>query len=191
MPRLFTGIELPEAIRDGLARLKVPMAGARWIEPRNLHITLRFVGDIENASADTFADLLARTSVDRFDARVMGVGTFGGAEPRVLWAGIEAGPELAELARANDRAARGAGLPAPEHPFRAHVTLARLRYPRVTEIARFLERHGRLASEPFGVEEFVMFSSRPKTGGGPYVVEEVYPLRGGRSLGRVEEEGGW
>ena len=81
------------------------------MEPENLHLTLRFAGDIDNAHAREFADRLAGISVDAFEMRLVGLGAFGGNEPRSIWAGVEAGPELEALARANERAARAAGLP--------------------------------------------------------------------------------
>jgi 2'-5' RNA ligase len=107
---------------------------------------------------------------------IRGVGSFGGREPRVLWAGVEAGPELATLYRAHERAARGAGLDPPEHDFRPHVTLARLRRAKPREVARFLGENGALAMEPFLVERCVLLSARPGSGGGPYAVEAAFPL---------------
>ena len=82
------------------------------------------------------------------------------------------------LARANDRAARSAGLKPEKHGFRPHVTLARLRGTRPEAVARALEALGGFESAPFQVSRFVLFSSRPKVGGGPYVVEDAFDLRG-------------
>ncbi len=116
---------------------------------------------------------------------------FGGNEPRSIWAGVEAGPELEALARANERAARSAGLAPEPRTFRPHVTIARLKYANAATIARFLERIGAFRSQPFLVGRFVLFSARPKVGGGPYVVEEAFPLRGGEFADMQDVEGGW
>jgi 2'-5' RNA ligase len=178
MPRLFTGIELPDETREALKRLRTPLPGARWIEPDNLHITLRFAGDVDNLVAREFVHALAAIDAPPFEVRVAGVGAFGGYSPRIVWAGVEAGPELEALARANERAARSAGLDPEKRAFKAHVTLARLQNGRADTIARFLERNGAFRAEPFYVDRFVLFSSRPLTGGGPYVVEEEFPLLG-------------
>lgn len=178
MPRLFAGIELPPAVRDQLAALRAPLAGAKWVEPANLHLTLRFAGDIDNGVAREFAELLSGIEIHAFEMRISGLGTFGGKEPHTLWAGIEAGPELEALARANERAARGAGLKPVSRNFKPHITIARLRHPRDEAMARFLSRHGSFRSEPFVVSRFVLYSSKPLVGGGPYVVEEPYPLSG-------------
>lgn len=179
MPRLFAGIEIPESVRDQLSDLARPLPGAKWVDDDDFHITLRFAGDIEGRLARDFTDLLAEIEADAFELRLEGLGTFGGNEPRTLWAGVAPSPPLEALARACDRAARNAGLPSEPHPFKAHVTLARLRGTPPDLLARTLGRIGAFRSEPFAVGAFVLFSARPKVGGGPYVVEATYPLRGG------------
>lgn len=180
MPRLFTGLELPGHIADLLSDIEQPLPGASWIEQDNLHITLRFAGDIDKRQAREFADALALIDADVFELALQGVGVFGGNDPKVLYAGIAASPELDALARAHERAARAVGLAPETRPFKAHVTLARLRNVSIPDLTRLLERYALLRSRPFLVEEFVLFSSRPQTGGGPYVVEEAFALRGAR-----------
>ncbi len=178
MPRLFAGIELPEEIKEQLSDLERPLPGARWVDHDELHITLRFAGDIEGRLARDFTDLLGEVEADAFELRLDGLGTFGGNEPRTLWAGVSPCPALDVLARACDRAARHAGLPAEAKPFKGHVTLARLRNVPPETVAALLGKIGAFRSETFSVREFVLFSSKPKVGGGPYVVEATYPLRG-------------
>jgi 2'-5' RNA ligase len=176
MPRLFTAIEIPEATRIRLSLLRAPITGAKWVQPENMHITLRFAGDIDGRSADEFADQLAEVSVEPFTVSIGGGGAFGGREPRVLWAGVEAGPQLDGLYRANERAARAAGLEPDPRDFRPHVTLARMRGARRGEVARFLAENGNLRMEPFLVTRFVLLSARPGSGGPPYAMEAAYPL---------------
>lgn len=176
MPRLFTGIELPDEIRRTLSRVQMPLPGTRWIEPENYHITLRFAGDIDNHVAGEFAGFLGQIDGHAFDLRLAGIGQFGGHDTRSLWVGLEPSSELDALARAHERAARNAGLEPEKRSFKPHVTLARVRNGDVVRIARFLERFGAFRSEPFTVRRFVLFSSRPKQGGGPYVVEAGYSL---------------
>lgn len=179
MPRLFSGIELPEAIREDLSDLEQPLGGARWIEMDDLHLTLRFAGDVDNRTANEFADFLAGIEVSAFPMRIVGLGTFGGRDPRTIWAGVEAGEELYRLARANERAARAAGLKPVTRNFKPHITIARLRNAQPERLARFLSKFGGFRSAPFYVTHFTLFSSKPHTGGGPYVVEETFPLFGG------------
>lgn len=178
MPRLFTAIQLPPDLADALAEFAVPLAGARWIEPQDMHLTLRFVGDIDNLAADEFHAALSRIDEPAFTLTLSGFGAFGGQQPRTLWAGVGDNPWLDALARANDRAARSAGLPPDKHAFKPHVTLARLKGTRPEAVARVLGQLGAFASAPFQVESFALFSSRPKVGGGPYVIEDTFSLRG-------------
>lgn len=179
MPRLFTALEIPEEVADPLGRLRQPMPGAKWIEPANFHVTLRFAGDIDNGLAREFAANLAEIDASAFELDLAGVGVFGGNEPRAIWAGVVPSPELDALARAHERAARNAGLPPETRKFKPHVTLARLRQPEPTVIARWLQRHGAFRAPAFFVSRFVLYSSKPLSGGGPYVVEQGFPLYGG------------
>lgn len=179
MPRLFTGIELSDEACHALARLKAPLPGARWIEPDNLHVTLRFAGDVERPAAAEFSAALSEIRVEAFSLRLKGTGTFGGSTTSSLWAGVETCPGLEALQRATERAARRAGFAPETRAFKPHVTIARLSRTRDEALARFLERNARFESEPFFVGRFVLFSSRPRVGGGPYVAEEIYSLSGG------------
>ena len=187
MPRLFTAIEIPQAIRLHLSLIRAPLGGAKWIEPENMHITLRFAGDIDGRAADEFASLLADVRARPFTVTIRGVGAFGGREPKVLWAGVEAGEPLQSLARAHERAARGAGLEPEGRAFMPHVTLARMRGGRAQTVARFLEENGALLTEPFTATRFVLLSARPGSGGGPYVVEAEYPFEGTFDFDQADE----
>ncbi len=179
MPRLFSAVELPEDIREHLSDLNAPLPGSKWVDHDDMHITLRFAGDIDGGLAREFTDLLGEIEVDAFEIRLEGLGTFGGNDPRTIWAGVSPSAELEALARANERAARSAGLRPQHRPFKAHVTLARLRSTPPERVARYLGRIGAFRSRRFAVSQFVLYSSKPKVGGGPYVVEAAYPLRGG------------
>jgi len=186
MPRLFTAIEIPEPIRQRLSFIRAPLSGAKWIEAEDMHITLRFVGDVDGRTADEFVGFLASVRAAPFPMAICGLGAFGGREPRVLWAGVEAGEELDALYRANDRAARAAGLEPDARAFKAHVTLARMRGARQAAVARFLAENGGLRTEPFMASRFVLLSARPGSGGGPYVVEAEFPFAGGEDFADPE-----
>ncbi len=177
MPRLFTGIELPEDVIGRLSILRAGLSGAHWIDPDNYHITMRFVGDISDDEANQFADALACVSFDSFDIELSGLGSFGGNKPRAIWAGVKPSPALELLQKAHERAARLAGLPPETRNFVPHITLARLRNVSPFHAAEYLARYGGFITAPFEVARFVLFSSRPNHGGGPYVVEEDYPSR--------------
>lgn len=179
MPRLFVALELPHEVRDTLFRLRMPLPGAKWVEADNLHLTLRFAGDIANPVARELASALARIDGEAFSLRVSGTGVFGGQSPTAIWAGASPCPQLHSLQRATERAARQAGLPAEGRSFKPHITLARLKHTRPETVVRFLERHARLSLAPFLVSRFVLMSAKPQSGGGPYAIEETFPLAGG------------
>jgi 2'-5' RNA ligase len=187
MPRLFTAIEIPPLVRQHLALMRAPLAGAKWIEAEDMHITLRFVGDIDGRTAEEFADLLAGIQARPFTITIKTLGAFGGRDPRVLWAGVEAGEELDALYRANERAARAAGIEPAGRDFKPHVTLARMRGARQHAVARFLEENGAFRSEPFVATRFVLLSARPGSGGPPYGVVEAFPFEGAVDLDEIPD----
>lgn len=182
MPRLFTGLELPDDIIDRLAMLRGKLPGARWIDPDRYHVTLRFLGDVDDVTARSFASALSDIEFGSFELRLTGLGSFGGNKPRALWAGIKPTEPLLRLQKAHERAARLAGAPAEPRNFSPHVTLARMRDTRPQALAEYLSYFGGFIAEPFPVERFVLFSSRANQGGGPYVVEDAYPFSGARGL---------
>ena len=177
MPRLFTGLEIPSDVGFALSLKRGGLSGARWIDSENYHITLRFIGDVDHQTADEVADSLDRLSHSmRFDVRLTHLGSFGGDRPRALYAGIEPSEALNRLQAAQERVLQKAGLPPEGRKFVPHVSLARLRGSSALDVARFIAEAGRFEALRFPVGRFVLFSSKDSVGGGPYVVEQSYPL---------------
>lgn len=177
MPRLFTGLEIPPDLGFALSLKRGGLVGARWIDPENYHITLRFIGDVDGATADEVADSLDRLSNSlRFAIRLTHFGTFGGDRPRALFAGVEPSEALSRLQAAHERVLQRAGLPPEGRKFVPHVTLARLRGTAAEDVARFIAEAARFEPLSFVPARFVLFSSRDSVGGGPYLVEQSYPL---------------
>jgi len=189
MPRLFTALEIPASLRTRLSLMRAPLHGARWVEAENMHLTLRFAGDIDGRTADDFADQLADIGAAPFPVSIAGAGAFGGRDPRVLWAGVAPSPQLEALYRANERAARAAGLETDPRTFKPHVTLARMRGVRQSAVAQFLGEFGDLHMEPFTVTRFVLLSARPGSGGPPYGIEAEYPFQGADAIHQAAERG--
>ena len=175
MPRLFTAIEIPRSIADRLSMLRAGLHGARWIDPENYHLTLRFAGDVDGATARDFTNALGEVLVSPFELKLNGLDSFGGNKPRTIFAGVAPSPELQALQHAHEGAARVAGLAPERRNFKPHVTIARLRGTRPDAVAGYLQNAG-LISESFTVTRFVLYSSRDSVGGGPYVVEAAYDL---------------
>ena len=155
--------------------LRSGLSGARWIDPENYHLTLRFIGDVDGATARDFTNALGEIEAAPFELRLDGLGSFGSNKPRAVFADVAPSPALNALRRANERAARVAGVPPESRNYKAHVTLARLRGTRPDQVATYIERQGAVA-ETFTGSRFVLYSSRNSVGGGPYVVEAAYDL---------------
>ncbi|MEO1718616.1 MAG: RNA 2',3'-cyclic phosphodiesterase [Pseudomonadota bacterium] len=179
MPRLFAGLELPPDVVDALRRLRSPIPGARWVDSADFHLTLRFFGDVDARTARDLSDALAQIDQPIFPVSLKGLGIFGSKEPTALWAAVEPNEPLVSLHNATERAARLVGLKPETRNFKPHITLARLRRPRPEAVARFMTHNGGFTAEPFTATRIALFSAKPHTGGGPYAVEDVFPLRGG------------
>jgi 2'-5' RNA ligase len=176
MPRLFTGLEIPPEIGQSLSMMRGGLPGARWIDPENYHMTLRFIGDIDDALAREIASLLDQVRRRGFAMRFDGLSSFGGRRPRAVIAAIPPVAPLIELQAEHERIMQRVGLEPEGRKFSPHVTLARLRDTSSRQVADYLATRGPFTSLSFPVSRFVLFSSRASVGGGPYVVEAAYPL---------------
>ncbi len=157
------------------------LPGARWIDPENYHITLRFIGDVDDALARDIAGLLDRVQRDAFEIQLDGLTSFGGRKPRALVAPVKPVPQLMELQAEQERLLQRMGLDPEGRKYTPHVTLARLRDTSSHQVAEYLAARGHYRSMSFHVSRFVLFSSRSSVGGGPYVIEADYPLEGSHS----------
>jgi 2'-5' RNA ligase len=177
MTRLFTALEVPSSAAFQLSLLKGGLPGARWIDPEHFHVTLRFIGDTDGRTADEVAAALDRVYRPPFTLAVRGLHCFAsGRVPHSLAAAIEPTGALIELQAEHERIMQRLGLPAEGRRYIPHVTLARLKGTTSTDVARWLGEHGDWRGPTFSADRFVLYSSRASVGGGPYLVEEAYPL---------------
>ncbi|ABE37771.1 RNA 2',3'-cyclic phosphodiesterase [Rhodopseudomonas palustris] len=176
MPRLFTGLEIPAEVTSTLSNLRGGLPGARWIEPENYHLTLRFIGDIDGVTANEIASTLFRINRKPFEVALQGLSSFGGRKPRAVVASVVPSKPLIELQAELERLLQRVGLDPEGRKFTPHVTLARLRDVSCQDVADYLSIRGYFPTKVFKAERFVLFSSRASTGGGPYVVEAPYEL---------------
>jgi 2'-5' RNA ligase len=176
MPRLFTGLEIPPDIATELSMLRGGLTGARWIDIENYHLTLRFIGDIDERTAGDVFSALERVRRPALRVTLDGLSTFGGDRPRAIVARVKPEPPLVELQAEHERLMRRIGIAPEPRKFVPHVTLARLRAASSMAVADYLGGHGYFPARSFEVLRFVLFSARASTGGGPYVVEAAYPL---------------
>ena len=175
MPRLFTAVEIPSEIGQSLSLLRGGLPGARWVAPENYHLTLRFIGDVDDVMARELAYLLGGVRRPGFDLQLDGLDSFGGNKPRAVVATARPVRPLIELQADHERLMQRVGLD-PERKYKPHVTLARLRATSSRQVADYLSTRQPFRSTPFPVSRFVLYSSRASVGGGPYIVEAEYPL---------------
>ena len=175
MPRLFTGIELPPVISRQIASLGGGLPGARWLDPDDLHLTLSFIGDVDDNLSDAVIEKLASVQSDPFEIVLSGFGNFGGDKPRTLIFTVNADARLINVHKQQERALRRAGIALEKRKFSPHVTLARLRAVSPQALAHYIAMNP-LPVIRFRPERLVLFSARPKVGGGPYVIEATYPF---------------
>jgi 2'-5' RNA ligase len=176
MPRLFTGLEIPPDIGEILSNLRGGLPGARWIDPENYHVTLRFIGDIDSVIANEIASTLFRINRKPFEIALQGLSSFGGKKPRAVVASVVPTRPLMELQAELERLMQRVGLDPEGRKFTPHVTLARLRDSSNQDVADYLSVRGYFPTRVFTVSRFVLFSSRSSVGGGPYLVEDSYAL---------------
>jgi 2'-5' RNA ligase len=176
MPRLFTGLEIPKELSESLSMLRGGLPGARWIDPENYHLTLRFIGDVDDDVAREIAWLLGNVRRRDFQLQLDGLVSFGGRKPRAVVAAAAPSPAVMELHAEHERLMQRVGLEPEGRKYTPHVTLARLRDSSSFDVAEYLSTRAAFRSRPFPVSRFVLFSSRASIGGGPYVVEAAYPL---------------
>jgi RNA 2',3'-cyclic 3'-phosphodiesterase len=177
MPRLFTALEVPRNVAMSLSLLRGGIPGARWIDVENYHITLRFIGDVDNRTADEIVDRLDRIDRPEFQAQLTGIGSFGSKKPHSVWAGVSMSPDMLALQAEIERICQRIGLAPDPRKFMPHVTLARLKNCRLDDVVHYLSGRGNFHTAPFTVSRFVLMSSKESVGGGPYLTEEIFSLR--------------
>ncbi len=179
MIRLFAALALPEAVRERLALVRAPLPGARWVPPENMHVTLRFIGQVEPPMAAEIDAELSRIAASPFDIRLSELGTFGSrGRVRTLWVGLEQSELLGRLQEKVEAACVRAGLEPDSRNFHAHITLARCKDVRLAPAEEFIATHSGFALPAISVDSFVLFSSRTGRSGAVYSPEAVYPLEG-------------
>jgi len=180
--RLFTGIDLPDHIKERLdlliSRLRTT-AHLKWSPAYNLHITTKFIGEWPH---DRLPELVSKLSAmpagERIDIDIRGLGWFPNPHnPRVFWAAVHASPSLANLARATDEACSTLGIAAEDRPFSPHLTLARMKQPEPLQNLR--KAVAELESADFGAFTpacYYLYLSKPGPSGTIYTPLHEFSL---------------
>jgi 2'-5' RNA ligase len=176
MHRLFVAIRPPEVVRELLLGTMHGVPGLRWQDDGQLHLTLRFIGEVERPLAEDLALALGQVRFERFAIRIAGVGRFEQRGRGALWVGVEPRTPLAALAAKVERICVGVGLPAERRAFHPHITLARWGRSGAVSLDPFLARHAALISEPFEIDAFHLYQSRLGRDGAHYEAVAEFPL---------------
>lgn len=180
MLRLFVGLDLPDAARRSLALSASGIPGARWLDPASYHVTLAFVGEVDEGVAEDLDHELSQVEAKAFALRIAGVGSFEGkGKLRSLWAGVELTSPLEILQGRIVAACLRAGVDVEKRKFKPHVSLARFKErPPPSRLGAWFEAHSLLNLEPIPVDAFLLFRSHLGGEGAHYEALVSYPLRG-------------
>jgi len=180
MYRLFVSVELPDEAKHALARIAYDVPGARWLEPDEMHLTVRFIGEVDGTVFDDVLATLDEVRLAPFTLALCGVGHFPPrGEPRILWAGLEHSAELKSLHDKVESAVVRAGVEPERRKFAPHVTLARLRGAPVRAVGSFIARNGLFRAGPLAVHAFHLFSSNLSAKRAVHREEAAYQLDAG------------
>lgn len=176
--RLFVAIPLPEDVRERLSLLCSGLPAARWVEPETMHLSLRFLGEVDGRQAADVDSALGGIKVPAFAIELAGIGQFGdNRRVRALWVGVEPQELLMRLQAKVENAVQRAGLAPEGRKYRPHVTLARFKQnPPGPKLGRYLHEHGLFRHGPVPVDRFALFSSFLSASGAIHRVEADYPL---------------
>jgi len=174
--RLFVGIDPPAEVKDRLLDLMGGVAGARWQREAQLHLTLRFIGEVDRHRANDVAAALESLHHPRFELALSGAGSFDRrGRVNALWVGVAPHEPARTLHKKVDQAVVRAGLPSEGRAYHPHITIARFGRD-AGALDGFLARHGGVASPPFAVDDFCLYESRLTRDGSVYTIVERYPL---------------
>lgn len=183
--RLFIAIELSDDIKTALGRLRSDIPGARWVPADQIHLTLAFLGEVDEATTERLSGELLQIHAPEFKLRFTGTGCFPGrSRPRVLWIGLEPEPRLNILAASVRTAVLSCGIPQEERPFSPHITLARLKLPASKEAGAFLDQPAKQTIPSLFVRDFTLFQSRLTTQGAVHTQIKHFPLEAAGIDGR-------
>jgi 2'-5' RNA ligase len=177
--RLFVGIDLPQVIRERLHALQSGVRGARWVAPENLHLSLRFIGEVDGGQAQDIHDALSALSGAPFSLALDEAGAFAsGKRARVVYVSVTPAAPVAALKARVDALLAGAGLGPEGRRFTPHITLARLKGARSREVGTRVAEMAPEVTGSFEVSEVVLFRSHLAAAGAQYTREAAYPLEG-------------
>lgn len=179
MPRLFVALDLPDTVRDRLSGMSYGLPGAAWVPPEQMHLTVRFIGEVDGHLFDTVREGLAGVRSPSFYLTLKGVGHFPKrGDPETLWAGVAPSEDLVRLRNRIESLLVRRGVEPEARKFHPHVTLARVKDARAPWIGRYMVENSLFAAHQVPVQAFHLYSSRLRPEGPEHSLEASYPLDG-------------
>ena len=177
MQRLFIALMIPEPQRSQLALLQGGVEGAHWVNPDKLHLTIRFIGEVTEPTAQDIMAVLDGLQVRDFQVQLRGIGVFDpGNRPRSLWAAVADPAPLSALHEKCNQALRRLQVMEERRKYIPHVSLARLAHVHSERLVQYLEAHGDFIMPPFRAEKFSLIRSHLTKHGAAYEVLENFQL---------------
>jgi len=177
MPRVFFGLQIPPEIKDRLLKVRSSVSGAKWQSAEQLHITLLFLGSVEEERLGSICESARSIQLEPFSVQATGLGCFGHPrKPSALWANVQPVAPLAALQASIQERMEKLGFAADNRAFRPHITLARFKRE-AGSVEAVLADQEELAFGNFPVTEFALFESMPGPTGSVYRVIKRFPLR--------------
>ena len=176
MLRLFVALSLPDLVQTRIAPMKTGLPGARWIDQENLHLTIRFIGEVEDTYAEDIHYSLSKLRFKAFPIRLKGIDTFRSRNMvRSVWAGIEPSTQLKALQKKIDTNLVSIGVAPETRKFTPHVTLARLKRAPLAKVFPYLVANAGFETQPFDVFQVFLFRSHLGSRGADYEALAAYP----------------
>jgi 2'-5' RNA ligase len=179
VPRLFISADLPQRARDRLSEISCGLPGANWVPPEQLHLTLRFIGEVDHNVLAGIQDALDGVQTRSFYLSLKGIGHFPlRGDPEVLWAGVPKCDDLMRLRNRIESQLIRNGVQPDARKFHPHVTLARLKDSRSQWVGNYIVENSLFSLQEIPVQGFSLYSSRLTPEGAVHNLEGSYPLEG-------------
>jgi 2'-5' RNA ligase len=177
MPRLFVAVDLSEKVTEVLASLQDREIDARWVNPAQIHLTVRFLGDVESSRVEPLTHALADIDAHSFELSPQGLGVFPSRRsPRVLWVDLKENEKLFDLQQKVESTVVDLGFDPEDRSYIPHLTIARCRDTPPKAIHRFMREHGNFSAEPFHCHQFHLYESELNSDGARYTKQASFDL---------------
>lgn len=176
--RLFIAVPLPQGVKQKLSDLKQPIEGMRWQNKEQMHLTLKFVGEVDEPTVNTLREELVNIEHRKFSMTISGIGYFPeGKQPKVVWAGVEENDALSSLHKKVEEYCQNAGIDPENRPFKPHVTIGRTNSTPKRAVTSFINQHKNFAVHDISINKFVLYESKLHPEGARHHCLQSYPLR--------------